>query len=40
MSGYRGDGAVTEPLESENGDGGTLPSTGRKYLRYWSTRTK
>lgn len=27
-----GDGAVTEPLGS-NGEGATLPSVGRKYLR-------
>lgn len=28
-----GEGAETEPLESEKGEAGTLPSTGRKYLR-------
>lgn len=28
-----GEGAGTEPLESENGEAGTLPSTGRKYFR-------
>lgn len=30
---YLGEGAETEPLESEKGEGGTLPSLGRKYLR-------
>lgn len=30
---YLGDGAVTVLLESEKGEGGTLPSVGRKYLR-------
>lgn len=30
---YLGEGAVTEPLGSEYGEGGTLPSLGRKYLR-------
>ena len=37
---YLGEGAVTEPLESEKGEGGTLPSLGRKYFRYMSTSTK
>lgn len=30
---YLGAGGDTVPLVSENGEGGTLPSVGRKYLR-------